>query len=186
MKDDQNRDFFEEFLKWFFIWSIIVFLCKAFVFACKILFIAIQQMIYLICIGIAKISPILKDKFSDFSNSYATIYKPKLKKKREAIFESFSNFKANIISKFSNLEAKKIAKDNNKPLKTSKKKIRTKKAKQSKNTIKHEQSSIILQLKKARYAILEFYYKYELQIIILIVIIAIIVAIVLGVTVFKN
>lgn len=187
MRDDQNRSFFGEFLKWFAIWNIIALLCKAFVYMCKFIIIGIQQTIYLICIGIAKISPILKAKFTEFSNNYATTYKPKMKKKEDELFESFGNLKTNIVSKFSNLKLKKKPKDKNKKIfNTSTKKTRTQKAKKPKNTIKNKESGVMLHFKKVRFEILEFYYKYELQIIILIIIIAVIVAIILGVTFFKK
>ena len=187
MRDDQNRSFFGEFLKWFAIWNILALLCKAFVYMCKIIIIGIEQTIYLICIGIAKVYPILKAKFTDFSNNYSTTYNPKIKKKRDELYKSFGNFRSNIVSKFSSLKSKKKPKDKNKNiLNTSIKKARTKKANKPKNTIKNKVNGVMLHLKKARFAILEFYYKYELQIIVLIIIIVVIVAIILGVTFLKK
>ena len=187
MRDDQNRSFFGEFLKWFAIWNIIALLCKAFVYICKFIIIGIEQTIYLICIGIAKVSPILKAKFTEFSNNYTTTYKPKMKNKWNDLFESFDNLKANIFNKFSNLKSKKKSKDKNKKIiNTSIKKARTKKAKKPKNTIKNKEPGVMLHLKKARFSILEFYYKYELQIIVLIIIIVVILAIILGVTFLKK
>lgn len=171
MNDNGNRSFFEKFLKWYFIWNIIAFLCKGIAFIFKIFFIVIQQLAYIIAIGIAKILPVLKDKLSEFKNNYNTRYKLDMGEKWKEVIAYFSNLKDKLKT-FVSKTKQKI------PKRTVKQKQA--KPKPVKQISRVKESGIILHMKKTKYVIIGFFYKYELQIIILIVIVAIIVAIALG------
>ena len=155
MSENNERNFFDEFIKWFFIWNIIILIGKGIVFLFKIFIIAIQQLIYLIMFGIAKISPILKEKFAEFCNNYNTKYKFQLEGKWQEVKMSFSNIKdkgKNLLSRISL-------------------KVPNKKTKQFSRI---RNSNIILFIKKLKYKIIDFFHKYELQIIIITIIVIII------------
>ena len=85
MSENSERNFFEEFAKWFLIWNIIILIGKIIMFIFKVFIVAIQQLIYLICIGITKISPILKEKFEKMRNNYNTNYKFQLEERLQEI-----------------------------------------------------------------------------------------------------
>lgn len=166
MNDNNNRSFFEEFLKWFFILNIIALLFKGIVFLIKIFFIAMQQLIYLIVIGIAKVSPILKEKFANFKNNYNTKYKFEIEEKWQNVLSSFQKMKDRIKETLGKIRIKIPE--------------RNKKVKREKLPSRVGKSKPALRIKKFKYAIIELFYRYELQIVVFIIILIITVGIALG------
>ena len=154
MSENNERNFFDEFIKWFFIWNIIILIGKGIVFLFKIFIIAIQQLIYFIGIGIAKISPILKEKFAKFQNNYNTKYKYQIDEKWQEVQLSFSNVKEKCKNSLNRI---KLNVPNRK----------------TKHFSKIKNSNVILFVKKLKYKIIDFFYKYELQIMLIIIIIII-------------
>lgn len=155
MSENSERNFFEEFAKWYLIWNIIILIGKVIMFIFKVFIVAIQQLVYLICIGIAKISPILKEKFEIIRNNYNTNYKFQLEEKLQELKTDFSNIKNRCKNSFSEF---KVKIQNRKNMELSK--ISTAKT--------------TLSIKKLKYNIIEFIYKNELQIIVIAIILIII------------
>ncbi len=155
MSENSERNFFEEFAKWFLIWNIIILIGKIIMFIFKVFIVAIQQLIYLICIGITKISPILKEKFEKMRNNYNTNYKFQLEERLQEIKTDFSNIKNNCKNSLSRI---KLKIQNRKNIELS----------------KISNTKATLSIKKLKYNIIGFLYKKELQIIIIAIILIII------------
>lgn len=163
MKDDREKSFFGEFLKWFFIWEFIGLIFRGIAYLVKMIFLAFKQLIWLIGIGIQKLTPIIKAKMLDFKNNYNTVYKPKIKMRGIQFMKFVSRVKKKVTKKISDFIRKwKL-----------KRRLKAMKHKYSKEE-EEKKSELRLRWKKTRYRFLEFYYKYELQLISVLVILIII------------
>lgn len=102
MREQQDRDFLIDVIKWFIIWNILILLVKLFVFCLKFEVMVIKQIIYFIIIRIKKFVQIVKDKVEQFKIDYNQQYKPELDNKifhvKRFFFNMCSNLKNKIIA----------------------------------------------------------------------------------------
>jgi len=88
MRKDEKNNFWSKFFKVFFIWEFITFIFRGFLNVCKLILLGFKQLIWLIAIGIKKITPIIKEKISGLQVKFNTIYRTKIKRK----LSQFTNF----------------------------------------------------------------------------------------------
>ncbi len=182
MRDQQrSNNFWADLFKWFLIWNLLSLLVRGFIFVCKVIFIALLQLAYLITIGIKKLIPIVKARFEQFKLDYKQKYRPKIKAAFFRVKEYFSNFfykcKNKTISfKFKNKIYSKI--------KNKEEKHKNHSVKKTQKQRTHKESDFTLKVKKIKYWIIDFFYTYEFYIVItgIIVLVIIVTFIVLKMT----
>lgn len=125
---------------------------------------AIGQVIYWASIGIKKLIPILKEKFEQFKIDYKLKYKPKIDSKISQVKEIFSKMKSNFKNKINTLKIKSKDFSGNRA-KTREERKKNKSLKKKKKS--YQESDFTLRLKKAKYNMIDFFYNYEIQIIII-------------------
>jgi len=166
MSEQRDRNFWADVFKWFLIWNFLYLLFKGFVFVCKVIIIAMQHIIYLIIIGIKKLIPIVKAKIEQFKIDYAQNYKPKIEDKISQVKQFFFNMRSNLKNKINALKIKSNDFKKNKiKMREERKKNKSFKKMQKKKS--HQESDFTLRLKKAKYWIIDFFYTYEFQILII-------------------
>ena len=164
MREQRERSFWADVFKWFLIWNFLSLLFKGFVFICKAIIMAIGQLIYFISIGIKKLIPIVKEKYKQFKIDYKLKYKPKIDNKISQVKGFFSKMKSNFNNKINTLKSKsKDFSENRIKLREERKKNKSLK-KKSKS---YRESDFTLRLKKIKYSMIDFFYNYEFQIIII-------------------
>lgn len=166
MRDNRNNNFWADVFKWFLIWNLLILLVRGFIFVCKIMFIALLQLADLIAIGIKKLIPVVRVKFEQFKIDYEQKYRPKINTEFSRVKQFFSKILSNFKNKIASLKIlsneylrkrieKKEEKQNNKTLKKNQKQ-RT-----------HQESDLTLKMKKVKYWIIDSFYTYEFQILII-------------------
>lgn len=166
MREQRDRNFLADVFKWFLIWNLLSLLLKGFVFLCKVAIMAIEQIIYLTIIGIKKLVPIVKVKAEQFKIDYAQKYKPKIDNKISQVKQFFFYMNSNLKNKIDTLKIKrKDYSENRIRIKEERKKNKLFK-KMQKQKLRQE-SDFTLRLKKAKYWIIDFFYTYEFQILII-------------------
>ena len=166
MREQRDRNFWADVFKWFLIWNLLSLLFKGFVFVCKVIFKAIEQIIYLTIIGIKKLIPILKAKYEQSKIDYAQKYKPKIDNKISQVKQFFFNMHSNFKNKINALKIKSKDFSENK-IKMREERKKNKSLKKLQKQKSHQKSDFTLRLKKAKYWIIDFFYTYEFQILII-------------------
>ena len=156
MKNDRKRSFLEEFLKWLLIWEFIGLIFKGIIYVCNLIWLAFKQLVWIIYIGIKKITPIIREKASEFYTNFNTMYKPKIAMKFSQFRDSAKKCKNKLKNKLVGFVNRYKAK------KKTKKNIENKIGKHFKECI----GKIKIQIKKVKYSFWNFYYDYELLILI--------------------
>jgi len=164
MREQRDRSFWADVFKWFLIWNFLSLLFKGFIFICKAIIMAIGQLIYFASIGIKKLIPIVKEKYEQFKIDYKSKYKPKIDNKISRVKKFFSKMKSNFKNKINTLKSK--SKDfSEKRIKIRQERKKNKSLKKKKKL--YRESDFALGLKKAKYNMIDFFYNYEFQIIII-------------------
>lgn len=162
----EQRDFWANIFKWFLIWNLLSLLFKGFVFLCKAVILVTKQIIYFTIIGIKTLSPIVKAKAEQFKSDFNQKYKPKLDNKISQVKQFFFNMHSNLKNKINTLKIKsKDFSENRIRMKEERKKNKSFKKMQKLNS--RQDSNFMLKLKKAKYWIIDFFYTYEFQILII-------------------
>lgn len=165
MREQRDRDFWANVFKWFLIWNLLSLLFKGFVFLCKAVILVTEQIIYFTIIGIKNISPIVKAKAEQFKIDFNQKYKPKLNNKISQVKQFFFNMHSNLKNKINTLKIKSKDFSENFRMKEERKKNKSFKKMQKLNS--RQDSYFMLKLKKAKYWIIDFFYIYEFQILII-------------------
>ena len=163
MRDDRDNSFWEDVLKWFLIWSFLIWLLRGFISLCKFFGRVIEQLISLAILGIKKAYPIVKMKLEQFKEDFNKIYKPQIDYRISQVEDFFANICSTIRGNINNCIVKskecfesiiriKNVRKQNKLLKKTKKNYLV------------DKSNLTLNLKKTKYYIVDFYYQYELKI----------------------
>lgn len=197
MREDRDKNFWSEFFKWFLIWEFIGLIFKGIIYVCKLIWLAFKQLVWLIYIGIKKITPIIREKASEFYTNFNTTYKPKIAMKfsqfRDSAKKCKNKLKNKLVGFVNRYKAKKKTKNNieNKIGKLFKEcigkikgllsafyisfisffvKLKKKKTANGEDNESKEDNGnvgkIKIQIKKVKYSFLNFYYDYELLILI--------------------
>ena len=106
MREQRKNNFWADVFKWFLIWNLLSLLFRGFVFLCKVMFMVLEQLVYLTAIAIRKCIPIVKAKYEQFKIDYTQKYKPKIDSKFLQIKEFFSNISSISKNKVIGLKAK--------------------------------------------------------------------------------
>lgn len=150
MRKDQDRNFWSEFFKWFLFWEFIGLIFKGIIYVCKLIWLAFKQLVWLICIGIKKITPIIKEKISKIYTKYKPIIAMKFLQFRDSANVLKDKLKEFLI-RFTNRHKDK------------------KKTKNKTGKLFND-----FKIKKVKYSFLNFYYNYELSILIGVIMVIII------------
>lgn len=151
MRKGQNKNFWSEFFKWFLIWEFIGLIFKGIFYFCKLIWLAFKQLVWLIYIGIKRITPIIREKTSDFYTNLNTTYKPKIAMKVSQFKDSANVFKNKLVGFLDRHKPKRKIKNNTEN-----------RSKEDNGNV----SKIKIKIKKVKYSFLNFYYDYELLILI--------------------
>ncbi len=166
MRDQRNNNFWADVFKCFLIWNLLNLLVRGFTFVCKTIFMALSQLAYLIAIGIKKLILVIRAKLKQLKANYTQKYKPKINTGFPEMKEFFSNILSNFKSKIASFKIK----SNEYSRKRTEKKEEKKKNKALKKTQKqrsYQESDFTLRVKKIKYCIIDFFYTYEFQILII-------------------
>lgn len=154
MREDRDKNFWSEFFKWFLIWEFIGLIFKGIIYVCKLIWLAFKQLVWLIYIGIKKITPIIREKASEFYTNFNTKYKPKIAMKFSQFRDSAKKYKNKLKNKLVGFVNRHKAK---------------KKTKNKTGKLFND-----FKIKKVKYSFLNFYYNYELSILIGVIMVIII------------
>lgn len=166
MREQRENNFWADVFKWFLIWNLLSLLFRGFIFLCKVMFMALEQLVYLTALAIGKCVPVVKSKYEQFKIDYTQKYKPKIDSKILQIKKFFSNIFSISKNKVVCLKTKITGYFVNRT-KIRKEKKQSKSVKKLQKQKVHHESNFIFNLKKLKYWIIDFFYKYEFQILII-------------------
>ena len=166
MREQRENNFWSDVFKWFLIWNLLSLLFRGFMFVCKVMIIAMEQLIHITAIGIKKLIPIVKDKVEQLKIDYAQKYRPRIDNKIFQMEQFFFNICANLKNKSITLKNKGKDYSANRIIKKKERK-KNKSFRKMQNQRLRQESNFALSVKKTKYRIIDFFYTYEFQILII-------------------
>ncbi len=149
MREQRDKN---EVLKWFLIFNIVFLICKALIFMCKAIIIAICKVLGLTVVGIRMAYPKMKEKTKEYKEHFVK-YRTRIKDKASQVKCSFVKMGHSISNKiaFTMLKMKENL---------------SKRENAQKQCFVSSNKNISLKLKKTKYQIIEFWYNHEVKILI--------------------